>query len=154
MVILAKKENFNVCYYFLTLNTIFIYRIKCFFFCLLCWKSVCYVSMSVCQYDKMYLKKFHSHTITLSHPSKLLDWTFWHHTGRNLCLADDTTAPGFCGLGFGWTEWPPSRWGLCRTVPAEKLSLERCPVQCQEQIYLWNYVSIGLVWIKYIHLTK
>lgn len=93
------------------------------------------------------LKKASSHTITLSvsHPSKLLDWTFWHNTGRNLCLADDTTAPGFCRLGLGWTEWPSSQWRLYWTVPGEKFSLEWCPVQCQEQIYLWNYVSIGLI---------
>lgn len=100
------------------------------------------------------LKKKPPLTQPLSHPSKLLDWTFWHNTGRNLCLADDTTAPGFCGLGLEWTEWPPSQWRLYWTVPGEKFSSEWCPVHCQEQIYLWNYVSIGLILIKYIDLTQ
>lgn len=160
MVILENKTCMyaSICF---KSYTIFIYRMKCWDFWILFFLdfflSVFCLSMSVCSVTTiLFLKKTSSHTITLSvsHHSKLLDWTFWYNTGRNLCLADDTTAPGFCGLGLGWTEWPPSQWRLYRTVPGEKFSLEWCPVQCQEQIYLWNYVSIGLILIKYIDLTQ
>lgn len=122
--------------------------LKVSFFALACW------CVSVIRIFYVLKKLPLTQSPSVSHPSKLLDWTFWHNTGRNLCLADDTTAPGFCGLGLGWTEWSPSQWRLYWTVPDEKFSLEWCPVQCQEQIYLWNYLSIGLILIKNIDLTQ